>query len=346
VKDSEPALCAKVAFLSRRDAYSPTPAEVVVRETHMSWVFLAGGRVYKLKKPVRFPYLDFSTVERREQACRAELRLNRRLAPDVYLDVVPLMTTEHGLAIDGAGKLADWLVCMRRLDERWMLDRLISEDRLHPRDIDRLTDVLANFYRNSPPVLFGREAYISELRRTMAYNKRVLLDRRFNLPAGMVRSVDHAQSLFLQRYVSAIALRIQHRQIVDGHGDLRPEHICFDSGVRIIDCLEFNARLRIVDPFDEIAYLALECERLGAAWAGNALRQQMRHKLRDGPADALFDFYTCYRATLRARLAIAHLYEDHPRTPEKWPRLARDYLQLAARSARRLEHLFRTRSNR
>ncbi len=339
-------LQAKVAFLSRPETYSPAPAEVIVRETHMSWVFLAGDRVYKLKKPVQFPYLDFSTIERREQACRAELRLNRRLAPDVYLDVLPLVRTESSLSVYRAGKAVDWLVCMRRLDDRYMLDQLISDGRLHARDIDRLTDILAKFYRNSSPVLFGREVYTSELRRTMAYNKRVLLHERFNLPAGLVRRIDHYQGLFLKRYGSAIAARIRSRRIVDGHGDLRPEHICLQDRVRIIDCLEFNARLRAVDPFDEIAYLAMECERLGAAWAGRALRQQMRHKLRDGPADALFDFYTCYRATLRARLAIAHLYEENPRTPKKWPRLAIDYLQLAARSARRLEHLFRTRSDR
>ena len=94
-------LDAKLAFLSRPESYRPAPAEVVRRETHMSWVFLAGERVYKLKKPVRFPYLDFSTIGRRERACRAELRLNRRLAPDIYLDVVPLVDTG---ARPGAGR--------------------------------------------------------------------------------------------------------------------------------------------------------------------------------------------------------------------------------------------------
>jgi aminoglycoside phosphotransferase family enzyme len=235
---------------------------------------------------------------------------------------------------------------MRRLDDRGMMDSLLLEKRLQIRHIERLSNALASFYRRAPAVLTLSEGYIQELRRTMAYNKRVLLDRRFNLPAGLVRRVDQCQHVFLNCYRSEIAARFQHRRVVDGHGDLRPEHICFEDRVRIIDCLEFNARLRILDPIDEIAYLALECERLGAPWAGRTLRQRMKHKLRDGTTDVLFDFYTCYRATLRARLAIAHLYEDSPRTPEKWPRLAIDYLQLASRSARRLERSFRTRSNR
>jgi len=344
--DSHFTLQAKVAFLSRPQAYSPAPADVIVRETHMSWVFLAGNRVYKLKKPVRFPYLDFSTIERRERACRAELGLNRRLARDIYLDVFPLVATGGGLAIDGRGTPIDWLVCMRRLDERSMMDRLLLESRLGLGHIERLSDVLASFYSTAPPALSASEGHLAELRRTMAYNKRILLDGRFKLPAGLVRRIDRCQHLFLDRYRSAVAARFRRRRIVDGHGDLRPEHICINDDIRIIDCLEFNARLRIVDPFDEVAYLALECERLGAAWAGKALRKRMKHKLRDGPVDALFDFYTCYRATLRARLAIAHLYEEHPRTPEKWSGLAIDYLQLASRSARRLESSFRTRPNR
>ena len=120
---------------------------------------------------------------------------------------------------------------------------------------------------------------------------------------------------------------------VDGHGDLRPEHIWLGDPVRIIDCLEFNAQLRACDPFDEIAFLSLECERLGAAWAGEHIRRRMR-ALRDGPPEELFFFYRCHRATLRARLAIAHLLEPDPRTPEKWPRLARPYLRSRLRTRR------------
>lgn len=146
-----PTLDAKVAFLGCPESYCPAPAEVIPRETHMSWVFLAGERVYKLKKPVHFPYLDFSTIARRERACRAELRLNRRLAPDVYLDVLPLTNGAQGMMLGGEGVPVDWLVQMKRLDERHMLDRLIIEGRVQTSDIDRLVDVLARFYRTAAP---------------------------------------------------------------------------------------------------------------------------------------------------------------------------------------------------
>jgi uncharacterized protein len=338
----EPALAAKVDFLSRPDAYDPRPPNVVCRETHMSWVFLAGAHVYKLKKPVHFPYLDFSTLERREAACRAELRLNRRLAPDIYLGVVPL--TKHGgaLSIDGEGVPIDWLVRMRRLDDRFMLDHMIENRSVGFTQLDRLVETLAHFYRSATPVFLSPAIHLADWAKSLAYNRRVLLDPRFRILGGVVHRVDLAQRLFLKRRGNCIIARLRHRRIVDGHGDLRPEHIWLDDKVRIIDCLEFNARLRIVDPFDEIAFLNLECERLGAAWAGDYLQRRMKHVLRDGPADELFTFYRCHRATLRARLAIAHLLEEHPRTPEKWPRLCATYLNLAEKSACELEAYLRT----
>ena len=128
------------------------------------------------------------------------------------------------------------------------------------------------------------------------------------------------------------------RHVVDGHGDLRPEHIWLGDPVGIIDCLEFNSRLRAVDPFDEIAFLCVECDHLGNSRAGDYIRHRTIQALQDGLSEELFTFYRCYRATLRARLAIAHLLEPDPRTPEKWPRVARDYLHIAANDAARLRY--------
>jgi aminoglycoside phosphotransferase family enzyme len=341
INGAGPTLDAKVSFLSRPDSYRPSPGEVVRRETHMSWVFLVGDRVYKLKKPVRFPYLDFSTLARREAACRAELRLNRALAPDIYLEVVPLVDTGTGLSIDGAGTPVDWLVFMARLDERNMLDCLIAERHVDIVKLDRLVAALAQFYRSATPVFLAPAIHLADWKRSLAYNRRILLDSRFAIPAGLVRRIDQAQRWFLARRGDLLAARIRHRRIVQGHGDLRPEHIWLGDKVRIIDCLEFNPRLRVVDPFDEVAYLSLECERLGAAWVGAMIERRMKRMLRDGPVEELFTFYRCHRATLRARLAIAHLLEEHPRTPEKWPRLAESYLALADKSARKLNALLR-----
>jgi aminoglycoside phosphotransferase family enzyme len=342
----EPTLADKVEFLSRPETYPHAVPELIRRETHMSWVFLAGDKVYKLKKPVRFPYLDFSTLARREAACRAEFSLNRRLAPDVYIGVTPLVITPRGLSLGGAGAIVDWVVVMHRLDDRWVLEEVLRQGRLETVQLDRLITTLVRFYRRARPAYVSACFHLAEWRKNLALNRRVLLEVRFGLPSGLIRRIDRIQRRFVADCGNMLATRVRRRRIVDGHGDLRPEHVWLDHDVRIIDCLEFNTRLRTVDPFDEIAFLTLECERLGAAWAGQYIRRGVERGLHEDMSEELFLFYRSYRAMLRARLAIAHLIEARARTPEKWPHLARTYLDIAACDAAKLEMLLRTQRGR
>jgi aminoglycoside phosphotransferase family enzyme len=342
----EPSLSEKVAFLRDPQAYGGVPGEAVALQTHMSWVFLSGDKAVKLKKPVRFSYLDFSTLERREDACRAELALNRRLAPAVYLDVVPLCSGIGGLSFGGKGEIVDWVVVMRRLDQRWMLDQAIDTKDVHGQMIDRAAQSLVRFYRTADRVAVSPASHIREWERNVAENRKVLLHHGFGLPAGPIWRIDRIQRRFLAERRGLLAARVRGKRIVDGHGDLRPEHIWLGDPPQIIDRLEFNRRLRMVDPFDEIAFLCIECERLGAAWVGARIRRGLAEALHEAIPDELFSFYRCYRATLRARLTIAHLLEPNPRTPEKWPRVARDYLRIAEREAAWLEQCFRKRGDR
>ena len=302
----------------------------------MSWVFAAGNTVYKLKKPVRFPYLDFSTIGRREAACRAELAVNRSLAPHVYGRVAPLSLGRDGLSIGGEGPVVDWLVVMRRLDAATMLDRALSDGSASPADLDRLAQRLAGFYRHADRVpLSPRKHHRAWLER-LADNRRILSDPRFLRDAPGFAFIDRGQLRFLQECAAMLAERPNDRRIVDGHGDLRLEHISIADPVAIIDRIEFSRRLRIVDPFDELAGLGTECELSGQGWAGAYITRRVARRLHDTVPPVLFAFYRCYRATLRARLAIAHLLEVDGRTPEKWPRLARRYLAVASRDARQV----------
>lgn len=338
-------LDAKVAFLSRASAYPHPTDGVAARETHMSWVFLTQNRVYKLKKPVRFPYLDFSTLARREAACRAEVRLNRELAPDVYLGVVPLTLQTAGLALGGEGTAVDWLVVMRRLDENQTLEQAIFNKRVGYAQLDQLVDLLVHFYQRAPVVRMTPEEHLADWRRNIAYNFRVLTESSLGLPVGQLAFVKSAQMQFLERRSGMLRRRVRQLAIVDCHGDLRPEHIWLDKPVKVIDRLEFNPRLRAVDPFDEIAFLSVECERLGASWAGDYIKRRVMRQLYPAPPEELLNFYRCCRATLRARLAIAHLLEPHPRTPEKWPRVARSYLRIAIADAVKLARYLKKRAN-
>jgi aminoglycoside phosphotransferase family enzyme len=295
----------------------------------MSWVFLSADEVYKLKKPVQLPYLDFSSLQRRRAACNAELLLNRRLAPHVYKSVVAL--TRHGtdMAIGGSGEVIDWLVVMRRLNEDRTLESLLRSRQLAARQVEPLITVLKRFYRHAAKVRVSPTRHVQQWHGNLAANRPVLFDSKLGLPSHLVRRIDRRQREFLRHHSDLLAARVHQRMIVDGHGDLRPEHIWPQPPVTIIDCLEFNAELRAVDPLDELAFLQVECDMLGAARLGARIACQVSASLPGGFVPKLFAFYFSYRATLRARLAIAHLLEERPRSPEKWRPLALRYLRLA-----------------
>jgi len=339
--NSGTALARKVAFLSRPDSYVPTPDAVITRETHMSWVFMAGERVYKLKKPVRFPYLDFSTLERRAEACYAEVSLNRRLAPDIYLGVAPLTAVPGGYAIAGGGRIIDWLVVMCRLDENQTLEVALRDRKISQPQIDGLACVLTRFYSHASRIMISPEGYMASLHKAVLADRRGLLDPAFNLPRGTIERIANVQCRFLRQRAEMFAERVHRRFVLDGHGDLRPEHIWLSKPFPIIDCLEFNAQLRASDALDEIAFLHLECARLGARWVGERLRRHLAVQLDDDPSSGLFLFYRIGRAMLRARLSIAHLADRDPRTPEKWPPQARTYLALAKADAAQLKRQLR-----
>lgn len=327
---AEVATEAKLAFLGRAESYPHRPARVECKETHMSWVFLAGDRVYKMKKPVRYAFLDFSTLAARETFVAEEIRLNRRLAPDVYLGAVPLtLRPDGGLCLGGSGPTAEWLVAMRRLPDDRMLETLLAEHRVAPGDVAGLGGLLARFYAGQPSAAVDPAAFAGRFATEHAETARVLRapDLRFNGPRVAAVLVDFEAAL--DRVRPLLDARARAGRIVDGHGDLRPEHVFLTAPPVIIDALEFDRGLRLVDPFDEIAFLGLEAARAGAGWLFDPLRASLASALGDDPPDAVLAFYWRYRALLRARLALLHLTEPNPRTPEKWRPLAWTYIGLA-----------------
>lgn len=325
-------LAEKVRFLREPGAYGGGVRHVHVRETHMSWVFLTEREVFKLKKPVTYPHLDFSTLEKRRANCEAEVRLNRRLAEDVYLGIVPLRRDARGqLALDGDGEIIDWLVHMKRLPEADMLDRRIESGRCTQADIERLAGLLGRFYGAQPDVPDG-EAFIIHLKAEQPVNRSVLEapDLAFRDTATpLLDALDETR----ERLRPALEARIAAGAMVEGHGDLRPEHVCLNDTPKIIDCLEFDRRMRIIDPFDEVNYLGLECEIEGAGWIRPLLLSRLEAHIGERPEPALMALYGAFRMLLRARLSAAHLLEDHIRKPEKWEPQTFRYLEIAAREA-------------
>lgn len=326
-----PDIDAKIACLRRSRIYPDRPARVEAIETHMSWVFLTACHAYKLKKPVRTDFLDFSTPEARREDCIEELRLNRRLAPDVYLDVVPLVLSPSGdLRLDQPGEVVDWLVKMRRLPAERMLDYLIRHAALKDTDVEQVAGLLTQFYLSRLPVTLSGAQYRERLERRIRANHQALSDPGYGMPQALLLDIHGALMGFLERNPSLFEDRTAGK-IVEGHGDLRPEHICLEQRPVIFDCLEFNRQFRILDAADELAFLDMECDRLGAAHVGQPLFGTYARMSGDSPPRALLLFYKANSACLRAKLAVWHIRDTEKQRHAYWRDHARRYLELAAR---------------
>ncbi|HEX7375670.1 MAG TPA: AAA family ATPase [Pirellulales bacterium] len=295
---------ATVELLKQSAAYPDRPKTVSLVETHISWVFLTDRFVYKLKKPVRFDFVDFSTPEARRRACLAECELNSRMARGVYLGVLPIAADARGrLALNGQGVAVDWVVKMRRLPAERMLDHLLRTERLGDGEAARLAAWLANYYDRLSPVCLDTSCYRSAIERHVRGNHLELLDPKHALPAELVKRCHAAQLRFLALSSGQIDDRVCDGRIVDGHGDLRPEHVCLENEPVIFDCLEFNDELRRVDVADELAFLAMECDCLGAEQLGWQVLETYQKTSGDRFSRSLWNFYKCYRACVRAKVA-------------------------------------------
>jgi len=320
----------KVALLRQPQTYPEKPARVDVVETHMSWVFLTPQHAFKLKKPVRYDYLDFSTLAARKKSCEEEMRLNQRLAPDVYRGVVALTMNARGeMQIEGQGEVVDWLVKMRRLPAERMLDYRIRHNLLESAELHGLAEWLAYFYRECIPLKMSGEEYHRQYEDNIRINHEALADPAYGLSAALIESVHEAQKSFLQRAPELFSRRAAEGRIVEGHGDLRPEHVCLESPLVIFDRLEFNRSFRIIDAADELAFLSMECERLGAPQVEQELFGVYRRITGDHPPPALVYFYKAHRACVRARLAIWHLHDSAQSAWPRWRAVAGEYLRLS-----------------
>lgn len=322
----------KVAFLQLPSAYPFPVTEVQIKETHMSWVFLTETIVYKLKKPVKYRFFDHRTLESRMKNSVEEIRLNRQLAKDIYIGVVPLVTNERKkLELEGKGEIIDWLVKMKRIPEKNMLDYTIEHHCIDEIQLQNTAALLAEFYKISLPVDISTAQYIKRLESEIFSNYNELTKPLYELPLTLLRELTAGQMAFISANHSMIEKRTREKRIIDAHGDLRPEHICLGPYSAIIDRLEFCKDLRALDIAEELSFLAMECEIMGNMHVGHVFFDRYKAINNDNIPQSLINFYKIKRACLRAYLVARHIEEQQYKKDPKWLLKANAYLKLAER---------------
>jgi aminoglycoside phosphotransferase family enzyme/predicted kinase len=325
------------AALARPDFYPVRPDRVDVRETHISWVFLAGNRAYKLKKALVLPFLDYGTPQRRREMCREEVRLNRRLAPDLYLGVRAVAAGADGLvlAAEDHPRAVDYLVEMRRYDERRTLAAKLECGELKRGEVVTFARVLARFHADARRVAVSGVPVLAVERRMTENFHELLAIVEQRAEVEWVLALERFAHAFVVAHAQMLDARARRGFVREVHGDLRVEHVLLDETLEIVDCIEFDRGLRELDVADDLAFVVMDLVANGGERFARTLVRAYRDAGGDPGEDRLIAFYAAYRALVRAKVALLRCAQ-HPASSSEHGNesaAARDLLALAERFA-------------
>jgi aminoglycoside phosphotransferase family enzyme len=319
--------------------YPDLPKVVKFIETHISLLFLTGNYVYKVKKPVDFGFLDFTSLEKRKYFCEQEVTLNRRLSRDIYLGVAKITRDRDKISFDGRGEVEEYAVKMKQIPEELLMDKLLEKGRVNREMMEALSEKLVRFYSS---------AETNETIKSFARPERVKQDTDENfeqtqkyinlvIPKQIFEKIQSRTNEFLGAQEKLFQQRIASDRIRDCHGDLRLEHIFWGKEISIFDCIEFNQRFRYTDVAADLAFLAMDLDYRGREDLSEQFIQAYMKKSGDQELFFMLDFYKCYRAYVRGKVESFRL--DDPHIPEKEKKealkRAQKYFDLAWRYAQR-----------
>jgi aminoglycoside phosphotransferase family enzyme len=328
-----------VEALMKRETYDEETDRIELCQTHISFIFLADKLVYKVKKAVDFGFLDFSTLEKRRFFCEKELELNRRLCPDMYLEVVPINRAET-IRIKGEGETVEYAVKMKRLPQDRIMTQLLDEGKVDEKLIDDIAKIIADFHAkaetNAKISEFGSLAAIGvnwkeNFDQTEEYVGKTLSAKDFKQICERIETFMHSNEPLFEK-------RIADGKIRDCHGDIHSGNIFVTDKIYIFDAIEFNERFRYADVASDVAFLAMDlefrrCPDLSAFFVKNYLRYSG-----DEEAAKLLPFYKCYRAYVRGKVVGFRLNDPNIGVKEKRVALkgAKAYFKLAVQYAKAL----------
>lgn len=328
-----------VEALMKPEAYDEDVGSVELMQTHISFVFLAGKFVYKVKKAVDFGFLDFTTLEKRRFFCEKELELNRRLCGDMYLGVVPINKAD-AIRIKGAGETVEYAVKMKRMPQEKMMSRLLEEGKIDAQFMDKIAKVIADFHAktetNTHISEFGSLATIEtnwdeNFAQTEEYIGKTISAEDFKLIRKEVNG-------FMKRNVSLFEKRIAEGKIRDCHGDIHSGNIFVADKIYIFDAIEVNERFRYSDVAADVAFLAMDADFRGRSDLANFFIERYIKYSGDEELTKLLPFYKCYRAYVRGKVVGFRLNDPNVRSNEKNAAMkeAKAYFKLAAAYAKGL----------
>lgn len=325
---------AVLEFLARPSSYPDSPDHVRRLDTHSASVFLAGNRAWKLKRAIRYSFLDYSTLDARRRACEAELRLNRRTAPDLYLDVAPVTRNAAGeLSIGGTGEPVEWLVVMQRFPDDALLDQVAVDGRFTQDLAARLADEVASFHAGAARA--PHEGGANSMREVVDDNTRALAAATDIVSQTDVDALAAASSEALARHGARIDARRAGGFVRQCHGDLHLRNIVLmDGTLTLFDAIEFNDTFACIDVWYDLAFLLMDLLARGLRTEANVLFNQYLLRTGDVEGLPLLPLFLATRAAVRAKTSIASVrLEEDAEARRAFENRAREYLTLAVRLA-------------
>jgi uncharacterized protein len=334
---AEPTIQNRVKEMLSPKLYGKGVKAVRLLQTHTSWVFLTGSFAYKVKKPVNFGFLDYTTLSARRFFCNEEFRMNQSLSPDIYIEVQPIVEARGRLKLGGRGRVIDYCLKMKELPQAWIMTEQLRQGHVTFDHIDQIAGSIAAFHdraeRGREVAQYGSSEIIKlnwdeNFAQTLEFRSKTITHNAFDrIKAGVERFIAEHRHLFRYRREAGYVRRC--------HGDLHSKNIFVDSGVHIFDCIEFNPRFSCSDVASEIAFMVMDLEYSGRKDLANYFVERYVVYTRDVGLLRMLDFYKCYRAYVRGKVTSFNLNdpgigaEDKARARQT----AREYFELSRRYA-------------